>query len=189
VDKPKKTIALMMDGKLIHKWVDRAAKFAGKGNGLLFTSRNSYPMRLSNFRISEWDGNLPEPGANNHGNGKDDFVQFTNDDNVHGQAKGIKDGKLMMKMKFAEVPLELKTISLLELANPRVTSTPKPSEVRARMRSHGQLTLKMENWVDGKVRVRSPYFGTADFDPAVFEKLDFNRHVPRRRGGDNIFGP
>jgi hypothetical protein len=189
VDKPKKTIALMMDGKLIHKWQDKAGKFAGKGNGLLFTSRNSYPMRLSNFRISEWDGNLPEAGGNNKGNGKEDFVQFNNDDTVHGQAKGIKDGKLTMKMSFTEVPLELKTITLLELANPPVKSIPKPSEVRARMRSHGQLTLKMESWSNGKVRVRSPYFGTADFDPAVFEKLEFNRHVPRRRGGDNIFGP
>ena len=188
VDKPNKTIALMMDGKLVHKWQDKAGKFAGKGNGLLFTSRNSYPMRLSNFRISEWDGNLPEVVGNHKGNGKEDFVQFTNEDTVHGKAKGIKDGKLTMKMSFTEVPLVLKTISLLELANPVVTSAPKPSEIQARMRSHGQLTLKMENWVNGKVRVRSPYFGTADFDPAVFEKLEFNRHVPRRRGGDNIFG-
>jgi hypothetical protein len=47
----------------------------------------------------------------------------------------------------------------------------------------------MQSWVDGKVRVVSPYFGTADFDPSVFEKLKFNRHVPRRASGSNIFGP
>jgi hypothetical protein len=47
----------------------------------------------------------------------------------------------------------------------------------------------MQSWADGKVRVVSPYFGTADFGPSVFEKLKFNRHVSRRTSGSNIFGP
>ena len=78
---------------------------------------------------------------------------------------------------------------MLELANPVVKTTPKAGEVQAQMRARGQLTFRMQSWVDGKVRVVSPYFGTADFDPSVFEKLKFNRHVPRRASGSNIFGP
>ena len=190
IDKAQKTITLLVDDQLVHKWKDNNAKFAGKGNGLLFTSRNSYPMRLSNIRIAEWDGNLPQAGGGkNLGNGKDDYVKFKNDDSISGQAKTIRDGKLTLATSFAEVPVDMSSISVLELANPVVKTTPKAGEVQAQMRARGQLTFRMQSWVDGKVRVVSPYFGTADFDPSVFEKLMFNRHVPRRASGSNIFGP
>ena len=190
IDKAQKTITLLVDDQLVHKWKDNNAKFAGKGNGLLFTSRNSYPMRLSNIRIAEWDGNLPQAdGGKNLGNGKDDYVKFKNDDSISGQAKTIRDGKLTLATSFAEVPVDMSSISVLELANPVVKTTPKAGEVQAQMRARGQLTFRMQSWVDGKVRVVSPYFGTADFDSSVFEKLMFNRHVPRRASGSNIFGP
>jgi hypothetical protein len=189
IDKAKKTIALMVDDQLIHNWKDSNAKFAGKGNGLLFTSRNSYPMRLSNIRISEWDGALPQAGGGKSlGNGKEDYVQFANDDSISGKAKTIQDGKLILATSFAEVPVEMNTVSILELSNPAVKTVPKAGEVLAQMRARGRLTLKMQNWVGGKVRVESPYFGVADFSPAVFEKLVFNRHVIRHGSIDNIFG-
>jgi len=189
VDRPKRLFALLMDGRLIHKWEDKGAKFAGKGNGILFTSRNSYPMRLSNMTISEWDGNIPDAGGDKKGNGKEDFVKFVNEDTLSGTAQSLKDGKLTMKAAFGETPLDFKTIALLELANPRVNAKPDAGEIRIRLLSHGQVTVDIEEWVGDKVRVRSPYFGTAEFDPAVFEKLEFNRHIPRRASGDNIFGP
>ena len=189
IDKVKKTIALMVDDQLIHNWKDSNANFAGKGNGLLFTSRNSYPMRLSNIRISEWDGALPQAGGGkNLGNGKEDYLQFSNDDSISGKAKTIQNGKLILATSFAEVPVEMSTVSILELSNPAVKIVPKTGEVLAQMASRGRFTLKLQSWVGGKVRVESPYFGVADFNPAVFEKLVFNRHVTRPGGIDNIFG-
>ena len=128
VDKEQKTITLLVDDQLVHKWKDNNANFAGKGNGLLFTSRNSYPMRLSNIRISEWDGVLPQAGGGkNLGNGKDDYVQFTNDDSISGKVKTIRDGKLILTTSFAEVPVEMNTISVLELTNPVVKTAPRPA--------------------------------------------------------------
>ena len=190
IDKAQKTITLLVDDQLVLKWKDTNAKFAGKGNGLLFTSRNSYPMRLSNIRIAEWDGNLPQAGGGkNLGNGKDDYVQFKNEDSISGQVKTILEGKLTLATSFAEVPVEMSSISVLELTNPGVKTTPKAGVVRAQMPARGQLTFRMQSWVNGKVRVESPYFGTADFDPSVFQRLEFNRHVPRGSVGNNIFGP
>ena len=134
IDKAQKTFTLLVDDQLLHKWKDANAKFAGKGNGLLFTSRNSYPIRLSNIRIAEWDGNLPQAGGGKKlGNGKDDYVQFKNDDSISGQVKTILEGKLTLATSFAEVPVEMSSISVLELTNPVVKTTPKAGEVRARM--------------------------------------------------------
>ena len=190
IDKGQKTITLLVDDQLIHKWKDNNANFAGKGNGLLFTSRNSYPMRLANIRISEWDGSLPQAGSGkNLRNGKDDYVQFANDDSISGKAKTIRDGKLTLTTSFAEVPVEMSSISVLEFTNPVVKNSPRAADIQSELSGHGRLTSTMQSWVDGKVRLVSPYFGSADFDPAVFEKLEFNRHVPRRVGGNNIFGP
>ena len=190
VNKDQKTFTLLVDDQLVHKWKDNNANFAGKGNGLLFTSRNSYPMRLSNIRISEWDGNLPQAGdGKNHGNGKDDYVQFTNEDSISGKAKTIRGGKLILATSFAEVPVEMTNVSILELTNPVVKVSPKAGQIHSEMRARGRLTFTVQSWVNGKVRVMSPYFGIADFDPSVFEKLEFNNDVPRRIGGNNIFGP
>ena len=190
VDKEQRTITLLVDDQLVHKWKDTNANFAGKGNGLLFTSRNNYPMRLSNIRISEWDGSLPQAGGGkNLGTGKDDYVQFANDDSISGKAKTIRDGKLTLTTSFAEVPVEMSSISILEFTNPVVKTAPRAGDIQSQLSGRGRLTSTMQSWVDGKVRVVSPYFGSAEFDPAVFEKLEFNRHVPRRTGGNNIFGP
>jgi len=37
--------------------------------------------------------------------------------------------------------------------------------------------------------VSSPQLGEAQLDPAVFSKLEFNRHVPRKTGIGSFFAP
>ncbi|MFP6890254.1 MAG: hypothetical protein VCF07_11015, partial [Nitrospinota bacterium] len=53
--------------------------------------------------------------------------------------------KLTLATSFAEVPVEMSSISVLELTNPVVKITPKVGEVRARMRARGQLTFRMQS--------------------------------------------
>ena len=61
--------------------------------------------------------------------------------------------------------------------------------MRAQLQGNGQLTVKILGWEDGKVRVSSPQLGEAQLDPAVFSKLEFNRHVPRKTGIGSFFAP
>ena len=189
VDKKEKSIAILVNGKLLNQWKDTGAEFAGKGKGLLFTSRNSYPMRLSGIRITEWDGNLPQGKTRQRGNGESDFVQLKNEDLISGTAKSIQDGKLMLSMKFADVPVKMEDVAMLELNNPLVKDKPAPGTVLAHMPASSRVSLKVLGWEGGKVLVESPYFGKAAFDPGIFRKLEFNRHVPRRATGSNLFGP
>ncbi len=189
VDKAANEISILLDGNLVKTWKDTS--FAGKGNGLLFTSRSSYLMRLSNIRISEWIGALPEAGAEAEGNGKADFVRFkVGTTTLTGKAMTLQDGKLTFKSPiFGDRPLEMDKVALLKFANKAGNAKPGPGEMRAQLQGNGQLTVKILGWAEGKVRVSSPHLGEAQLDPAVFSKLEFNRHVPRKTGIGSFFAP
>ena len=188
VDKEAKTLSVLIDGQLIRKWED-TRPFAGKGKGLLFTSRNNSPMRLSRIRITEWNGNLPEGDAAKSINGKEDFVVFSNKDSISGKAKRIEGDKLIFTTNFGDVPLPVLNMSSLTFSNPVKRSTPRREEVKMQMQKNGWLNVELLSWDVGKVRIRSPYFGEALFDPSVFEKLDFNLNQPRQDDEEGLFGP
>ena len=110
VDKPAKTLALLINDRLVNKWEDGRGAFAGKGNGVLFTSRNNSAMRISRIRIREWDGPLPNGDKQELGNGKEDYVRFSNGDGFSGRIMRLEDGKLVFKTNFGEVPVPMDTV-------------------------------------------------------------------------------
>jgi hypothetical protein len=188
IDKESKTLSVLIDGQLIRKWED-TRPFAGKGKGLLFTSRNNSTMRLSRIRITEWNGSLPESDASKSGNGKEDFVVFSNKDSISGKAKRIEGDKLIFTTNFGDVPLPVSNMSSLTFSNPVKRLTPKERDVKMLMQKNGIVNVELLSWSEGKTRVRSPYFGEAVFDSSVFEKLDFNLNEPRQDDEEGLFGP
>ncbi len=106
-DSKKKTISLLFDGKLVKKWQERAA-WAGKGRALQFNPQTSNAMSISNIRVSEWDGRLPNQSVDSSGgDGKEDFVRLANDDTMSGAIGGIAGGKISVKMSFADKPIDI----------------------------------------------------------------------------------
>ena len=188
IDKEAKTLSVLIDGQLIRKWED-TRPFAGKGKGLLFTSRNNSAMRLSRMRITEWNGSLPESDASKSGNGKEDFVVFSNKDSISGKAKRIEGDKLIFTTNFGDVPLPVLNMSSLTFSNPVKRLTPKAKDVKMQMQKSGTVNVELLSWGEGKVKIKSPYFGEAVFDSTVFEKLDFNLNQPRQDDEKGLFGP
>ena len=92
VDKKNRILALYVNGKFTTKWKDVNQDFAGKGKGLLFSSRSTNPIRVSQIRIREWNGSLPGQNKVSTGDDKEDFVMFNNEDSIKGKLIGIKDG-------------------------------------------------------------------------------------------------
>lgn len=106
-DSKKKTISLLFDGKLVKKWQERAA-WAGKGRALQFNPQTSNAMSISNIRVSEWDGRLPNQSVDSSGgDGREDFVRLANDDTMSGAIGGIAGGKISVKMSFADKPIDI----------------------------------------------------------------------------------
>ena len=185
VDKAARTIAMLVDGVMIHQWKEEAGRdFAGKGKGVLFVTRNAQPMRISALRIAEWDGRLPVAG-NVVGTGKEDFVLFSNEDSVSGNVLAIKDGKMTLQTSFAALDIPLQRVGRVDF-KPRTLQLP-PATMRATLRDQGKFAFSLKQWQDDKVRVTSPVFGEADFSPAVFAAMEFNLDQPRKEGQDASF--
>jgi hypothetical protein len=176
VDKKSRIIALYVNGKFTTKWKDVNAEFAGKGKGLLFSSRSANPIRISQIRVREWNGNLPGQNKVSTGDGKEDFVMFNNEDSITGSLVGIKEGQMKFKTSFAELPIPLKNVDIIHLSKEGIRSMPIPSgSMRATLKGgKGRLTFKIERWKDGKIIVISPAFGRTLIDAAALRSVDFN---------------
>ncbi len=173
VDKPQKTIALLINGQFVHKWVDTGT-FAGKGKGLVFSTRTTYPVRLSGIRLSQWDGNLPGKVEVAGGSDKEDFVRLANSDTLSGTLLDIKEGKMTFKTPFADnLPIPLNRISVIRFAKAEAPATAQKNPVRISLKNQGQITCTLKEWKDGKVHLSSPTLGDATIDASVVESVDF----------------
>ena len=187
VDKPAKTLSLLINDRLVNKWEDGRGAFAGKGNGVLFTSRNNSAMRISRIRIREWDGTLPNGDKQELGNGKEDYVRFSNGDGFSGRIMRLEEGKLVFKTNFGEVPVPMDTVEKMAVINPAQELISTPKAVSTDLMGDGNLILEFLGWEQHEVKVRHQFMGDISVDPAVFESLKFNLDQPRQRQGAGLF--
>ena len=152
------------------------AEFAGKGKGLLFSSRSANPIRISQIRVREWNGNLPGQNKVSAGDGKEDFVMFNNEDSITGSLVGIKEGQMRFKTSFAELPIPLENVDIIHLSKEGIQSMPiPPGSMRATLKGgKGRLTFKIEQWNDGKITVISTTFGRTIIDAVALRSVEFN---------------
>jgi len=183
VDRKKRTFMLLINGQKIASWKDKE-RFAGKGSGLVFTTRSTYPIRISNISIREWDGTLPASFKDALGSPKEDLLRLANDDTMSGNVIGIQKNAIKIKTSFAEVDIPLDRIGLIQFARKNAVAKEKPPKgmVSARLKGHGSLTFELKSWQDGKLTVQSPDFGVATLDGSIVESITFNPGKKRALG-------
>ena len=180
MDTKKKSVALLINGALIHKW-ENLTNFADGGNGLLFTSRTTNRMRLSRIRVSDWNGRLPEANTKSQANPKEDYVILNNSDHITGELTGIADGKLHFKSGFGEMAIGLQKVGVIHRATERVQAVPAGEGLaRVSFKTGDSMAMRITGWKDGKVTASSPLFGEAAFDAAVFQSIDFTGQPVRQ---------
>ena len=184
VDQKKRTFMLLINGQKIANWKDKE-RFAGKGSGLVFTSRSTYPIRISNISIREWDGTLPASFKDALGSPKEDLLRLANDDIMSGSVIGIQKNAIKIKTSFAEVDIPLDRVGLIQFANKNAVAKGKLPKgmVSAKLKGHGSLTFRLKSWQDGKLEVESPDFGAATLDGSIVESITFNPSKKRALGG------
>ncbi len=184
VDQKKRTFMLLINGQKIANWKDKE-RFAGKGSGLVFTSRSTYPIRISNISIREWDGSLPASFKDALGSPKEDLLRLANDDTMSGSVIGIQKNAIKIKTSFAEVDIPLDRVGLIQFANKNDAAKGKLPKgmVSARLKGHGSLTFRLKSWQNGKLEVESPDFGAATLEGSIVESITFNPSKKRALGG------
>jgi len=172
-NKAKRMIALMVDGLLVKQWID-TDDFVGKGTGVRFVHQGQGSVKLSNIRVTEWDGQFDEkPSAAPES--KTDLGRLQNGDKVAGDLQRVQEGKatfLLSEGSTLDIPID--RIKVLQMAGQKMERPPdNTSTVRATFRRGGSLTLRLEKWDQQEVVGSHPSLGKLVMNPAAFERVQF----------------
>jgi len=172
-NKDKKSIWLLIDGKIIKEWSD-PAEFNGGGGGIIFSCQPGTYVRLTDIKVSKWDGKFDET-ANPDAQSDEDAVQLANEDRVSGHLEAIQDGKAKLSSAYAELSIPLDRIDEVDFATAHADQAkPDPSDVRAYFPEGGSITMQLNQWDTKGSTGSSPNFGKAIFSSGAFARILFN---------------
>ena len=173
VNKATKTIWLYVNGNMVKQWTD-PGEFAGTGSKIIFSSQQGMYAKISNIKVSQWDGK-PDAPATDAGKSKEDSIKMANSDRVSGKLKKIEDGKAIFASSYADLTIPLDRIEQIDMSSIGADQPKKNADdVRAYFSDRGSVTMELQSWDDKHVTASSPNFGTATFSPDAFQRLQFN---------------
>ena len=165
VDREKKSIALFINDKFIKHWDDaQSDPLPVKSNGLSFTSAG-VKSHLTLSRISLKNGTEQQ--------GDQDFVLLDNGDRLSCKLIDISAGIMTFETPLSKLPIPLKNIERVYFA--KNTPEPLPARtVRAVIRNGGSISGELVKWKDGKISLKSPFFGEVSFVGSIFQSIEFD---------------
>jgi hypothetical protein len=171
VHKPKGLIALYVDGALVKQWID-SEEFVGTGTAVRFVHQGRGAIRLSNLRVSEWDGQIEEQEPDRALLGED-LTRLRNGDRVAGKIAGIVDGRMTINLGATNLDVPLDRIRQIDFStkDPAIPAK-KPVNVRGHFTWGGTLTFDLERWEQHEIAGVSPTLGPIKFDPLAFSRLE-----------------
>jgi len=172
--KSKRAVALLIDGVLAKQWTD-TDDFAGTGSALRFVHQGQGAVKMSNLRITEWDGQFEEPVSITPGKTMD-LARLKNGDRMFGAVKSFKDGKLVMEAAGTTLDVPAVRVKQIELASAKpVVTSAGTNTVRAYFSSgSGSLTFHLQKWSADSLDAASETFGAAAFKSTSFSRLVFD---------------
>jgi hypothetical protein len=176
-NKSKKLVALLINGALVKQWTDD--EFAGTGTAVRFVHQGQGAVKLTNLKVTEWDGLFDEPNVVTP-NKTQDLARLKNGDRVIGNVKAISDGKLSIEGAGTVLDVPVTRVKQVELASAPLELKPNAQTVRAYFSSgNGSLTFALEKWTREELIVSSENFGAAKFKPEAFSRIVFDLNSER----------
>ena len=173
-NKEEGTVAVFVDNVLAKRWKDENG-FSATGRGLLFQQMGGAGavVKLSNFKISQWQGRWePEPSAVMT---NVDVIRFINHDQAAGKIAGINGGNVTLALGETLLQIPLQRVTQINFAaTPVAAATRGPWEVRACFPRGGSLSFQLIKWSDEEVSGQSAIFGSLAFQPGQIRQLEFN---------------
>ena len=174
-NKEEATISLFADGKFIQRWKDTSqGGFVAKGGGIVFFSQvEARALRLSNIRVTEWDGRF-EPDALTNAPTDMDVVYLANRDKVFGKVVNLEETKATVETKQTKLDIPLERVTQIRFAKSDSVTNTLPNEVRASFPGGESVVFKLDHWSPTEVKGTSRTFGPLSFDPKNFRQVQFN---------------
>jgi hypothetical protein len=178
-NKDEGTVAVFVDNTLVKRWKDNNG-FSANGTGVLFENRlPGSTVKLSNFRVSHWEGRF-EPQAASNPSTNADAVCFLNHDKAAGKIAAIKEGKVDLVLEGNLLHIPIDRVTQIDFAQPSAATEPRgPWQVRALFPGGGSVSFQLRTWDDKQVSGQSAVFGALSFQPGAIRELEFNLDRPR----------
>lgn len=195
-------VILLINQKVMAVWQDNDLEKAMLKDGLHFIAEDDSKLRISNIRITEWDGEIDEgmvPAAQmgmrawrnfmpdqieppqNEEEEKDDEprMKLANGDSIAGKVKSIRDGLVELETALGTIELPVERLrSILLPAAPREEPKRENPDVRCQMSDGGSVVFELISADEKTITGKSQNFGTAVFRRDAFQRIDFNIHMP-----------
>jgi hypothetical protein len=172
MSKSKRLIALLIDGVLVKQWND-ADEFAGTGSAIRFVHQGQGAVKLSNLKVSEWDGTFEETPTLTAGKTQD-ITKLRNGDRVVGGVKSIQDGKMNVTGAGTDLQIPLTRVKQIELAGEKSKLAVPNKSIRAYFARGGSVTFLLEKMDHDTIVATSPAFGSVKIKTGAFERLLFD---------------
>jgi hypothetical protein len=173
-NKEEGTLSLFANGVLVQRWKDSRG-FVSSGGGIVFYSQVEAPtLKLSNIKVSEWDGRF-EPDISTNTPATEDIVFLANKDQVTGKVEGLVDNKLKVRAHSTTLQIPLSRVTEIYFAKAEGADDKKsPWSVRASFPGGEGVSFALEKWNANEVIGRSANFGPVAFQPKSIRYLQFN---------------
>ena len=172
VDKEQKTIALFVNGKFLQAWRDES-DFVSNGKGIILNQQGSAKVRISNIRITRWDGRIEETQSNTN-KITSDIVNLANKDAIEGKVVLITNNSLTIQTDYAKLDIPLERISGITFANKQDKPEKNIQLVKGFLSDFGSFSFSIEEYSHDKIIGFCPGIGKLTFSPSSFRVLQFN---------------
>lgn len=170
--KKDRKIALLINGVLVKEWIDNDG-FAGEGTAMRFVHQGQGSVKLSNIRIRPWDGTLEEPSPT-PAHRVTDSVRLDDGTRLTGNVQNIGNGKLAIATGSSTIQVALEKLRQIDFASQNLSAPQTNSQPVKVLLAPGYIVSgQLESWTANAMRLKSPAFGEAKFDPKAVSRLQF----------------
>lgn len=177
VNKPKRTITLLMDGVVIKQWVDTEG-FAGSGTAIRLVHQGQGAVRLGNLRVAEWDGQFEEPPFV----APDltvDLARLRNGDRVSGRVKTMDSQSVVLESASQEIQVPITRVKQVQLGSGRKEVEPRSGRsAKAFLLGGGVVTGVLAGLDPAGLTLESANFGRATIPIPDIQRLEFEPTGP-----------
>lgn len=179
IDRPKKTLHLMIDDELVKTWQFETKTIPfGTGIGLI---SNSVSTRIGKIRVCPWTGYIPI--AKRKVLSEQDTLHFNNQDTMTGQVESIADNQVTVATGRDPIVIPMNRVASIRFSDTkREIPRRRPGDARCTFVNGGALTIQIQSIQDGRIACVSENFGAATINLAAFNHILFNiyseRHHP-----------
>ncbi len=190
-------ISVFIDGKCIGLWKDPDVAANKIGRGIHFITLNSSPVRISNIRVTAWDGvadEVPEmqPAAGIRQFGGLDMqddqkplveekpekgrMLLRNGDSLAGEVIAIIGDMITIKTPLKEVRLPVEMLKSIALKSVDLERCKRENgDVRGWFPDGSSIVFRLDEVAaDGTLAGTNQNFGTAGFKLEAFSRIEFN---------------